>query len=650
MIISRKAIEYKLIEVSINGERFDARLYSFDSIVVGSGAAGLNAADLIALGGGDVAVVTEGLKMGTSRNTGSDKQTYYKLTLSDASSDSVEAMAQTIYDGGAVDGDLALCEAAGSTRAFMRLVELGVPFPCNEFGEFVGYRTDHDTRTRATSCGPLTSKYMTEALERSVISRGVPIFDGCRVIRLLKAGNSASGIAAIWSEAVENPYGLVIFSAKSIVWAAGGPSAIYSATVYPESQTCAHGILLEAGAAAVNVTESQYGIASIKFRWNLSGTYQQVLPRYFSTDADGNDEREFLDDAFDSPKRLLTAEFRKGYQWPFDPAKLDRRAGNDSSFVDIAIYRERMLGRRVFMDFRRNPSIMGDKLELSLLEDEPFSYLKNSNALLDTPIERLEKMNPQAIELYRSHGIDLYSEPLEVDICAQHNNGGFEVDTDYQSVSIKNLYVIGEAAGVFGVHRPGGSALNSTQVGGRRAAEAILSMCDLERLSFETDFSLPRLEPVSKLSEILKRRSEYAKQMSRTGAFIRRAADIASAIGEVKKELDIFETFTAGTPLELIELLINRDILITQYVYLTAILAYIEDGGKSRGSYLICDDAFEEYPTDGAAIDKDNFRTIYEVTLIDGDVKLKKRSARPIPKRDNWFENVLADFRKRSRL
>lgn len=61
---------------------------------------------------------------------------------------------------------------------------------------------------------------------------------------------------------------------------------------------------------------------------------------------------------FPDPKKLLTAIFRKGYQWPFDPAKLDSRSGNDSSLIDIAVYREKMKGRRVFLDFRRNPVLL----------------------------------------------------------------------------------------------------------------------------------------------------------------------------------------------------------------------------------------------------------------------------------------------------
>ncbi len=648
MIISKSQIIPSQAAVTLNGKSTTVPAYSFATIVVGSGAAGLNAADLLGAAGNPVAVVTEGLKMGTSRNTGSDKQTYYKLTLSDSTPDSVGDMAESLFEGGSVDGDLALCEAAGSTRAFMRLVDLGVPFPCNEFGEFAGYQTDHDTRTRATSCGPLTSKYMTEALERSVLSRDLPIFDGYRVVRLLTENNRAVGIAALCPD---EPGGIAIFFAESIVWATGGPSAIYAATVYPESQTCAHGVLLETGARAVNVTESQYGVASTKFRWNLSGTYQQVLPRYFSTEPDGSDEHEFLADTFADPKKLLTAVFRKGYQWPFDPAKLDKAGGNFSSFVDIAIFKERVKGRRVFMDFRRNPSIAGESFDFSLLEDEPLNYLKNSRALLPTPIERLEKMNPQAIDLYKSHGIDLYNEPLEIDICAQHNNGGFEVDTSYESVSLKNLFIVGEAAGVFGVHRPGGSALNSTQVGSRRAADAIISRArHAGQISDRAPASLAGVtltlpEPGDLgVDEILNLRRTYAERMSRVGAFIRNESDIISAIGEIRKELSGFGKYHPDSPRALTELIINRDILLTQFVYLSAILAYIGDGGKSRGSYLIA----SELP-DGEAVDIDrgHFTKICEVWLENGEFESGWRSVRPIPKRDNWFENVLADFRTR---
>ena len=50
-------------------------VYRYNTVVVGSGAAGLNSADqLYRLGQRDVAVVTEDMLAGTSRNAGSDKQ------------------------------------------------------------------------------------------------------------------------------------------------------------------------------------------------------------------------------------------------------------------------------------------------------------------------------------------------------------------------------------------------------------------------------------------------------------------------------------------------------------------------------------------------------------------------------------------------
>ena len=138
-----------------------AQLYRCNTAIVGSGAAGYNAADCLwRAGQHDILLLTENRLCGTSRNTGSDKQTYYKLTLSSGDGDSVREMAQTLFDGQCVDGDTALCEAAGSARAFLKLNLLGVPFPTNRYGEFVGYKTDNDPRMRATSVGPLTSRAM----------------------------------------------------------------------------------------------------------------------------------------------------------------------------------------------------------------------------------------------------------------------------------------------------------------------------------------------------------------------------------------------------------------------------------------------------------------------------------------------------------
>ncbi|RRH79894.1 oxidoreductase, partial [Mesorhizobium tamadayense] len=131
-------------------------------------------------------------------------------------------------------------------------------------------------------------------------------------------------------------------------------------------------------------------------------------------------------------------------------------------------------GRRVFMDFNRNPLPMPGDLPFSLerLDDDVSSYLGNAGAGQHLPIERLKHMNPLAIELYRRYKIDITKEPLEFAVNNQHMNGGIMVDVWGRS-SLAGCYAIGEAAGTHGVTRPGGAALNAGQVFGTRAAEHI---------------------------------------------------------------------------------------------------------------------------------------------------------------------------------
>ena len=77
----------------------------------------------------------------------------------------------------------------------------------------------------------------------------------------------------------------------------------------------------------------------------------QALPRFFSTEPDGSDEREFLSDFFTDYGEMLSKVFLKGYQWPFDVRKVD----GGSSIIDILVYLETCKGRNVYLDFTRDP-------------------------------------------------------------------------------------------------------------------------------------------------------------------------------------------------------------------------------------------------------------------------------------------------------
>lgn len=47
-------------------------------------------------------------------------------------------------------------------------------------------------------------------------------------------------------------------------------------------------------------------------------------------------------------------------------------------------------------------------------------------------------MNPDAIELYLNNNIDLKKDLLEIEVCAQHCNGGFEGNIWWES-NLKNF-------------------------------------------------------------------------------------------------------------------------------------------------------------------------------------------------------------------
>ena len=613
-------------------------------LVIGTGCAGYACALHLKESGKNVTLLSVGRFRGTSRNTGSDKQTYYKLSLCGSGSDSVQEMAKDLFSGGSVNGDTALCEAAGSVRAFMQLVKLGVPFPTNEFGEYVGYKTDHDPRTRATSVGPLTSKAMTEALEKAVFAENIPLWDRMQVIRILVKDNIVQGVLALNLDRLSDPdHGLTLIVAPFVVLCTGGPATVYHSPVYPESQTGATGVALAAGAEGCNLDKWQYGLASTKFRWNLSGSYQQVLPRYVSIDEDGA-EREFLPDYFDSPENALNEVFLKGYQWPFDSKKM-----GGSSRIDLIVYHEKnVLGRRVYLDFMHDPK----GYDINALSDEARTYLTNSGATMGTPIARLAAMNPKAIELYCAHGIDLSSEYLEIGLCAQHNNGGLAVDKDWQT-SVCGLYCAGEAAGTFGIARPGGSALNSTQVGAYRAAEHIAYFA--KETMVDEDFCIESAKATASLIEkmlsdgadcvLLK--EELQKSMSVCAAQVR---DIAK-MEELQKRLDTIGTVRAENAKQLPTAFEALDLIAAQKSILSAMLLSARDSG-SLGSGLVLYESGEKIDlrgqTDYRYLPTKDDKATFTLRTI-GTIS-RYEPVRPLPDPDNWFETVWKKYNETHNL
>ena len=636
------------------------------TLVVGSGAAGLCAAvRLQAEGIGDIRIVTEGLAAGTSINTGSDKQTYYKLSLCGDETDSPVEMAKTYMSAGAMHGDLALVEAAVSARAFLHLVNLGVPFPTDAYGQFVGYKTDHDPRRRATSIGPYTSREMCRSLIRRLHELAIPVDEGIHVVELLTVGDKNGNGRVAGVLALDQTGQWRAYIAENVVFAVGGPGGLYETSVYPTVHTGAIGLALQAGAEAVNLPESQFGLASLKHRWNVSGTFMQVIPRIVSTAPDGvSDEREFLRDWFGSVGEMCSFVFLKGYQWPFDSQK----ALGGSSLIDLLVYRETAInGRRIFLDYCDNPA----GLDFSMLCDEAKVYLAKSGALpqagqtISAPIMRLETMNPAAIQLYLDHGIDLRREKLEIALCAQHNNGGLAGTHWWESTNLRHLFPVGEVNGSHGVARPGGAALNAGQVGAFRAAEYIAK----RYAGWSLDIGAANSPAQQRATELAawcdkaKRstidwqsdRHTMQQRMSRFGGAIRSLPELETALSETRQQYKrlLHEGVSFSDTLGQIEALRNRQLTFAAMTYLQAIHFAVQSGVGSRGSAVVLDPngiplheklaaTWRIAPENTGFRDK-VLNTRYNPAT--GETVHSHEPCRPLPDGDLWFETAWAAHR-----
>ena len=641
---------------SLRAGDWEMLLYTLDTVIVGTGAAGYNAADrLHQYGQTDIAIVTEDVLSGTSRNTGSDKQTYYKLTLSGDEPDSVCEMAKNLFDGQCVDGDTALCEAALSAPSFLRLVDLGVPFPRNRYGEYIGYKTDHDPRRRATSAGPYTSKMMTEQLEKSVKVKNIRIFDNMQVIKILVEDNRVLGLLCLSLDKQGTAEQFVAFCCKNVVYATGGPAGIYRDSVFPHGHYGASGIAFESGVKGKNLTEWQFGLASVKPRWNVSGTFLQVLPKFVSTDQNGANPREFLYDFFTDSGDMLSKVFLKGYQWPFDVRKIK----GGSSIIDILVHMENRKTRRVFLDFRENPG--NELVDFSKLTAEARHYLEKAGACFGTPIDRLLHMNAPAASFYADKGVDLKLQPLEIALCAQHNNGGLGVDEWWQT-SVEGFFAVGEAAASHGVYRPGGSALNAGQVGSARAAMYIASK---RTADVPLGFPARTIAAIAEAADLANAVTVYgnenvealwqsfATKMSLHGGAIRDYGMLEKTLADVQQLLVSFkETVRVREPGHFWKVYRLWDVLICQSMVLGAMCDYVKAGGKSRGSALYTDAAGEKpYATLPDTFtftldDGSRGNLVQEADCLNNDRRYTWRPVRPIPLEDDFFENVWRSFRE----
>jgi succinate dehydrogenase / fumarate reductase, flavoprotein subunit len=224
------------------------------------------------------------------------------------------------------------------------------------------------------------------------------------------------------------------------------------------------------------------------------------------------------------------------------------------------------------------------------------AYLGNAGALLEKPLDRLRKMNPLSIELYKRYKYDITRDPLEFAVNNQHMNGGLAVDA-WGATSLEGCYAVGEAAGTHGVTRPGGAALNAGQVLGTRCAEHAaarrktpVSKAPERGLIDEAVGGLLDVLRADRPLTVQSIRKDVQDRMSDHAGVLCNAADVKQALAAART---LNQTIRqqgiaySGAPEALKALQWRQTALLSEAV-LTALAFYIARGGGSRGARTIC--------------------------------------------------------------
>ena len=561
------------------------------TLIVGGGAAGLfSAVTLYDSGIHDIALVIDHPKGSTTHMASSGTQYYYRLADYANEGDSPYRMARDLCEMN-LDGDIAYTLSAHSARAFYRLASFGVPFPADERGEYVLSGKTGKKNARKIHIGSRTSSVIYDQLIRQVSDRSIPVFTSQQVIRFLtdEAGENVIGAIALnLDKQHERHQRFAVYHCKNVILACGSEGGIFYSEALPSAHAGCLGAAFRIGACAENLTEVESGICALKRSLAMNGPFQAAVPRFVSVDASGKDPKEFLADYYaDKPALLFELQKRKANEWSLDIKKA-RKDG--SSILDLLIHQEIRKGRHVFMDYRVNPRGYDDEKK---------------------PYERLMELSPEAYGLLIEKGVDPKKSAVEVGIEVRTFLGGLKTDAHFES-NIRHLFPVGESAARLGTYAPDGASLASAFTSSSAACQYIASQPVSEGSWMDTEafaaiLRTPLLECQETAQQFLslldrnpnphqvavrQMRGEIGKKMDQAALVIRDGSKITNLIEIIRyMSAHLSEIAFPSSRQDLSLYFQLEDLLVTDYVFLSAMLAYREKGGKSRGSYLIHDGA-----------------------------------------------------------
>ena len=455
------------------------QVLEFDTVVIGSGLAGLSAA-YHASKFGSVAIVTKS-QLDTSNS-------YYAqggIAAAIAENDSPEKhLRDTIISGrGICDRDAVEVLVNEGRERVLELIDLGMPFD-KENGKFVlGLEGGHNKRRILHAGGDATGKELT-CFKLNLVKqqKNVQAFEFVAAIKLLQQNNCIQGVQTYDFNSKKN----IIFKSNAVILATGGLSRIFERSTNPHTAT-GDGIALafEAGAQ----------IADLEFiQFHPSALYVPGKEAYLISEAVRGEGAWLLN--------------HKGERFMKDIHPLAELAPRD--VVAYSIFRQIQKSGKKYIF-----------LSLKHLDKEKIRQrFKNIGLHL------------------KEYGFNLTDDLLPISPAAHYMVGGVRTNLDAET-NISGLFVCGEVAstGVMGANRLASNSLLECLVFGKRASEKAA-----KQTVVPSELVTPEPVYIDESNEaiFLKYQNELAGLMSENLGIVRNKTSLEIALERFKEIEDLF--------------------------------------------------------------------------------------------------------------
>jgi len=455
------------------------QVLEFDTVVIGSGLAGLTTA-IYASQHGKVAIITKsGLDISNSYNAQGG------IAAAIGSDDSLESHLHDsmIAGRGLCDSDSTKILVKEGKNCVENLIKMGMPFDKKNNEIILGLEGGHSKRRILHADGDATGKVLTRFMFSKIHEKeNIQAFENTTVVELLISNKICNGVKALEFKTQKN----LIIKAKAVVIATGGLARIYSRTTNPHTATGdGYALGFQAGAQLADMEFIQFHPTALHL----------------------HDKDAFLiSEAVRGEGAYLVNE--NGERFMTKIHELAELAPRD--VVSFAIFKEiqKSKAEHVYLNLKH--------LDSKLIKQR-FSHIYS----------KLKEFN-----------LDLTKDNIPVAPAAHYTVGGIKTDLHGQT-NIKNLFAAGEAAstGVMGANRIASNSLLECLVFGKRAG--IEAGKIQPKLTSDFNSTIFRLDTENEMI-FLEKKNEMARIMNNFVGIVRSKKGLVYAINEIQKIRDEF--------------------------------------------------------------------------------------------------------------